>query len=239
PAIKRLNMRCAIIDDELNAIEILERYVARLDYVEVIKTFRNPLKASQYLNTNVLDFIFLDINMPDLNGKELLNSLHKKPLVIFTTAYSQYAADSYDLNAVDYLVKPISFERFLKSVHKVQQQLGILAGSQKIQTPEDQQFVLLKSGPQIHRVAISDILYLEKESNYVVVNCTEKKVLMRANFSDLLDLLPSAQFLQVHKSFIVNLSLVDIFEAHQLMIRGRKIPIGHTFKEAVQNTLKK
>ena len=168
-------MNCIIIDDEPNAIDVLKRYAEQTPFLNLRQTFRNPLKAIGYLQEEQVDLIFLDINMPKLSGIQFLRSIEIKPLVIFTTAYSEYAVESYDLNAVDYLVKPIEFDRFIKAVNKAnelfqlknkQQATMLTKPGQRI---TDDDFVILKSGPVMHKVNINDILFIEKEENYLAI----------------------------------------------------------------------
>ena len=222
-------MRCIIVDDEPNAIDILQRYAERIDHLTVLGTFRDPVKALQLLHTQETDLVFVDINMPELTGMQLLSSLAHKPLVIFTTAYPQYAVESYEFNAVDYLVKPISFERFLKAVNKAHAQFQLLSRP----STANKDIILLKSGTQLHRLNKNEVLYFEKDSNYIIVHTDDKKILVRGNLPDVFELVPAEEFCQVHKSFIVNLSHVDIVEVHQVTVKGKKIPVGATYREAL------
>ena len=163
-------MTCIIIDDEPNAIDVIQRYVEKIGYLELKKTFRNPLKALEWLQTEEVDLIFLDMNMPNLKGIEFIKSLLKKPMIIFTTAYSEFAAESYELEAVDYLIKPVLFERFIKAVNKANElfQRKSFKNSEQISSvPKTDDFVLLKSGSQTHRLKIDDILFIEKDGNYL------------------------------------------------------------------------
>jgi two-component system LytT family response regulator len=227
-------MRCIIIDDEPNAIDILQRYADRIDFLHTVATFRDPAKALQVLNKEEVDLLFIDINMPELTGMQLLSSLSYQPLVIFTTAYSQYAVESYDYNTIDYLVKPISFERFVKAVNKAFEQFQL-----RSQKNQDKDVVLLKSGTQLHRVNRNEILYFEKDSNYIIVHTEDKKILVRGNMQDVYELVSPTDFFQLHKSFIVNISLVDVIEVHQVTIKGRKVPIGQTYREAFLERIKR
>jgi DNA-binding LytR/AlgR family response regulator len=222
-------MRCIIVDDEPNAIDILQRYAERIDHLTVLGTFRDPVKALQLLQSQETDLVFVDINMPELTGMQLLSSLANKPLVIFTTAYPQYAVESYEFNAVDYLVKPISFERFLKAVNKAHAQFQLMSRP----ATANKDIILLKSGTQLHRLNKNEILYFEKDSNYIIVHTDDKKILVRGNLPDVFEMVPPEEFCQVHKSFIVNLSHVGIVEVHQVTIKGKKIPVGATYREAL------
>src|SRR5580704_16954546 len=160
-------MTCIAIDDEPKALEVIERYCHKSDLVDLKATFREPVKAIEYLAREKIDLVFLDINMPDINGMQLIQTLAAKPMVIFTTAYSNYAVESYDLNAVDYLLKPITLESFLASVDKA---LTLRFMKMKAEVKqEDPETIFIKSGPLTHQIRISDILYLEKEGNYITV----------------------------------------------------------------------
>jgi two-component system, LytTR family, response regulator len=230
-------MRCIIIDDEPNAISILRRYADKLDFLQTVATFRDPVKAVDFLNHEQVDLLFVDINMPELTGLQLLSVLNHQPLVIFTTAYSEYAVESYEYNAVDYLVKPILFERFVKAVNKAAAQLQLQKTSD-ITTPDQKEILHLKSGTQVHRVSKSDVLFFEKDANYIIVHTKDKKIMLRGNMPDVYRYVSANEFVQVHKSFIVNLAMIDIIEVHQLTVKGNKIPVGHTYREAFMQKMK-
>lgn len=231
-------MTCIIIDDEPNAIEILKLYVEKFDDLRLLETFRNPLKAVAFLQHTPVDLIFLDINMPHIKGTDLLRTIETRPLVIFTTAYTDYAVDSYELNAVDYLVKPISFERFFKAVNRAkerkEQRSGAHIGHDNTHSPE---WIFLKSGPQVHKIALDEILYVEKQANYLSFNTADKKILVRANMNEVFTFLPAEKFCQVHKSFVVALDKVEVIEVHQLSIGKLTIPIGSNFRDQLRGRL--
>jgi two-component system LytT family response regulator len=228
-------MNCIAIDDEPKALEVIERYCRKSDLVDLKATFREPVKAIEFLNHEKIDLIFLDINMPDINGMQLIQTLSAKPMVIFTTAYSNYAVESYNLNAVDYLLKPITFERFLAAVNKASNAHSL---QNKPSTKEDEPgTVFIKSGPHTYQVKISDILYLEKDGNYITVHLKDKQILIRENMGDIFDLVPQADFVRVHKSFVVATKHISMIEAHQLSINGVKIPIGSTYRDLLRERL--
>ena len=235
-------MNCIIIDDEPNAIDVLKRYAEQTPFLNLRQTFHNPLKAIGYLQEEQVDLIFLDINMPKLSGIQFLRSIEIKPLVIFTTAYSEYAVESYDLNAVDYLVKPIEFDRFIKAVNKAnelfqlknkQQATMLTKPGQRI---TDDDFVILKSGPVMHKVNINDILFIEKEENYLAFQTKDKRILVRANMTEVFDFVPESKFCRIHKSFVAGLDHIQTMEIHQVTINKYKIPVGGSYRE---NLLKK
>jgi two-component system, LytTR family, response regulator len=226
---------CIAIDDEPKALEVIERYCRKISLVDLKATFREPVKAIEFLNREKVDLIFLDINMPDISGMQLVQTLSPRPMIIFTTAYSHYAVESYDLNALDYLLKPITFERFLAAVNKASSQLS---SQNKTGIKDDTTGTLfIKSGPHTYQVKIGDILYLEKDGNYITVHLKDKQILIRENMGDIFDLVPAAEFVRVHKSFIVAIRHINMIEVHQLIINEKKIPIGSTYREPLRARL--
>jgi two-component system, LytTR family, response regulator len=227
-------INCIAIDDEPKALEVIERYCAKIDAIYLKASFREPVKAIEFINRENIDLIFLDINMPDISGLQLIATLSARPMVIFTTAYSTYAVESYDLNAVDYLLKPITFERFLMAISKAFNAFPAKGKAVKADSPET---VFLKSGSQTHHVKVSDILYLEKEGNYITVFLKDKQILLRENMADIFDIIPSGEFVRVHKSYIVAIRHIAMIEVHQVIINGAKIPIGSTYREPLRERL--
>lgn len=227
-------MNCIIVDDTPMAVEVLERYVAKLPAITLLKTFRVPHEAILFINENQVDFILLDINMPGLSGINLVKELVKPPLIIFTTAHSEFAAESYLLNAVDYLLKPVTFSRFLMAIEKVQLRLTNSIG----RPPATDEFINLKSGSVTHRVKISDIVYLKKEENYFTVHTGSKKILIRENMNNIFSILPDAYFIQVHKSYVVSILHINIIESTQLTVKGNEIPVGYAYKNNLKKIVK-
>jgi DNA-binding LytR/AlgR family response regulator len=224
---------CIAIDDEPKALEVIERYCKKTSLVDLRASFREPVKAIEFLNREKVDLIFLDINMPDISGMQLVQTLSPRPMIIFTTAYSRYAVESYDLNALDYLLKPITFERFLAAINKA---AGTLSAKSSLSS-EDEPTVFIKSGPQTYQVKVGEILYLEKDGNYITVYLKDKKILIRENMGDIFDLVPQADFVRVHKSYVVAVKHITMIEVHQLSIDGTKIPIGSTYREPLRARL--
>jgi len=226
---------CIAIDDEPRALEVIERYCEKSSLIDLKASFREPVKAIEYLNREKVDLIFLDINMPDIDGIQLVQTLASKPMIIFTTAYSSYAVESYNLNAIDYLLKPITFERFLAAINKATSLVAIKNNS----TAKDDETatIFIKSGPQTYQVKLADILYLEKDGNYMTVHLKDKQILVRENMSDIFALVPAAGFVRVHKSYVVAIRHITMIEVHQLLINGEKIPIGSTYRESLRARL--
>lgn len=228
-------INCIAIDDEPMALEVIERYCHRSGLIDLKASFRESVKAIEYLNHESIDLVFLDINMPDVNGIQLLRTLPTKPMVIFTTAYSNYAVESYDLNAIDYLLKPITFERFLAATNKAFNLFQIR--NKQNDRDDNGGTVFIKSGSHTHQVKVSDILYLEKDGNYITVYLKDKTILIRENMGDIFDLVPPSEFVRIHKSFIVAIRHIAMIEVHQLMINGTKIPIGSTYRDPLRARL--
>jgi two-component system, LytTR family, response regulator len=230
-------MNCIIIDDEPNAIDVLKRYVEQTTFLHLKQSFRNPIKALGFLKEEKVDLIFLDINMPNLTGIQFIKSLEHKPMIIFTTAYSEYAVESYELNVADYLLKPIEFDRFIKAVNKANDLRQLRKNQQypntehPMHTEDLDAFVLLKSGALTHKVRFREILFIAKEENYLVFQTTESKIYVRANMTEIFDYVPASHFCRVHKSFVVALDHILAFEVHQLVIGKYKIPIGASYRE--------
>lgn len=224
---------CIAIDDEPLALDVIEHYCAQNNMLDLKAVFREPLKAATYLSQQKVDLIFLDINMPEISGMQLIQSLSPRPMIIFTTAYSHYAVESYNVNAVDYLLKPVTLERFNIAIEK-----AVKASSPgKRSEDSHEQILYLKSGPQTFPVNVSHILYLEKDSNYLTVHLKDKHFLIRENMSRVFDLVPASEFIRVHKSYVVALRHIKVIEAYQLTIGDQKIPIGNTYRESLRTKL--
>lgn len=230
-------MKCIIVDDEPLAIEILESYVARVDELELVGTFRNAIAAFTFVQQNAVDLIFLDIEMPKLSGIDFLKTLKHRPKVIITTAYRDYAIEGFELEVIDYLLKPIPFERFLKSVGKV-----LSSGMQPIAAPAtvaQDSFIYFKVDKKMVKTKIADILYIESIKDYVKVRTGEKEIITQQKISYLDESLPRTQFLRVHRSFIVNLDRIDAYTATDVEISKFKVPIGRNYKNDVMKVLSK
>jgi two-component system LytT family response regulator len=235
-------MKCVVIDDEPVAIDILLEYIAKVPFLELEETFRNALDALEYLRIHDVDLIFLDINMPDLSGIEFLNSLDYRPLVIFTTAYSEYAARSYDYEAVDYLVKPIEFDRFLKSAGRALSRstngrVDAVNGT-RAETDKDGGSILIKSGTDYHRLEMDDILYVEGTGNYVTFVTAGRKIMSLMTLKDVLDKLPGDRFIRIHRSYIVAFHKIDVIQREQVIVRGERIPIGEVYRSELQKRVR-
>lgn len=224
-------INCIAIDDEPVALEIMADYITKVPFLSLEGTFRNALHALDFIQRAKVDLIFLDINMPDINGLQFLKSLHNRPLVIFTTAYTEFAVESYDLNALDYLLKPIEFDRFLKAVNKIPSQNNIYTNYQQPEKEKQDNFVVLKSGSKSYKVNYRDIMFVEGAGNYLTFHTLNLKIMVLMNMEEALKLLPDTDFVRIHKSYIVSLRHTVVIENHQIQINNIKIPIGNYYRE--------
>ncbi|MBN1462856.1 MAG: response regulator transcription factor [Paludibacteraceae bacterium] len=236
-------MKCTVIDDEPYALELIKDYILRTPFLELAKCFSNPFKAMDFLNKERIDLVFLDINMPEISGIQLYKSLNIPPMVIFTTAYPEFAAESYEYNAIDYLVKPIKYERFLKAVNKASGFINTPPSSdsqevKSVQTSKDN-CLFIKSGSQLVKIYPNDILYIEAAGNYMCFHTREKKVMTLLNAKEVLELLPGNHFVRIHKSYIISIDHIDAIERHDVIVNGKLIPIGITYREHFLSLMKR
>ena len=236
-------IKCIIVDDEPLAIKLITRHVNELPGLILVDSFQNPLEAFDLLKKESIDLIFLDIQMPVLTGIEFVKSLPNPPGIIFTTAFRNYAVESYELNVVDYLVKPITFTRFLKSVNKFTDQRSAPA----VQTPapdttlpvsnKKNNHLYVNSNKKHIKIGFDQILFVESIKDYVRIHTNQKNIITKDKISDFEKKLPNS-FLRIHRSFIVNTDKITAFTAHDVEIEEREIPIGGSYKLAVMNRLK-
>jgi two-component system LytT family response regulator len=228
-------MNCVIIDDEPAAIDVLKFHLSSIPFVTLKKTFRDPLDALEYLQQHTIDLIFLDINMPKLSGISFPKFLQNPPLIIFTTAYSEYALESYELKAVDYLLKPIEFNRLLQAVMKSKQHLEknntITNPISEISPDISEQTIFVKSGSEFHQLFIQNIKYIESDGNYVTFYTDKRPILARYKLSEVLELLPKEFFARIHRSYIVALKHIETVKKHCVVIDDKEIPISSNYRE--------
>ncbi len=217
-------MRCIIIDDEPAAREILEEYILGTPELALAGVCKSALEARQFLKENEVELIFLDVQMPRLSGISFLKSLSHPPKVILTTAYSEYALESYELDVVDYLLKPFSFERFLKAVDKT------LAKNHKTNTEDD--YITLKADGKLYRVKFGEIVFAESQGDYLTLHTTEKRITFNETLKDFCSRLSETNFCRVHKSYLVSLSKIDYLEGNMIRLGEHSVPVGKSYKEA-------
>ena len=227
------SMRCLIVDDEHGAIEILEKFVSKVSWLELAASFSDPLDALNYLSNESVDLVFMDINMPDLDGMQLSRLIKDHATqIIFCTAYPEHAVESYEVQALDYLLKPVPFDRFLAAVNRIEPRKtqGVSSPSKTIMEERRRQ-IFIKSGSQIHQVEASKISYIKKDGHYIIFKVNGKELLSRMTFNQLLELLPQNDFVQVHRSYVVALNRIELIQKQFIQIEGREIPIGDAFKK--------
>ncbi|WP_047788082.1 LytR/AlgR family response regulator transcription factor [Tenacibaculum mesophilum] len=225
-------MKCIIIEDELPAQAILKKYIGKIPDTEIVHAFQTAIQANEFLKNNTVDVIFLDINLPDISGLDFIKTVKNPPKIVITTAYPDYAVNSFELETiVDYLVKPFSFDRFLKAISKVESQLLKSKTSEKEAT-------YLNIDKIIHKVYLADILYLESDRNYVHFITSSKKLTIIDSLKNWNETLNSNKFVQIHKSYIVNLEKIEKYTGTFLYVENIKIPIGRTYKNNLLTLLK-
>jgi DNA-binding LytR/AlgR family response regulator len=235
-------IHCIIIDDEPLARKGLKEYIEDIGFLHFEAEFDNPLKAMKVLGEGRVGLIFLDIQMPKITGLEFFKSLQHAPPVIFTTAYPQYAIDGFDLNAIDYLVKPISFERFLKAAVKVREYYEIRqkATSETVKdTATNEGYFFIKSDNKLVKIFLHEILYVEALQNYVAIHTAAKKYITYVTFKSIEEYLPTPQFVKTHKSYIVSTSKIDHIEGNDIRIANHHIPLSRSQREEVLERLLK
>lgn len=226
-------MKAIAIDDEPIALEIIKAHAAKVPFLELKAEFTDAFKALEYLQKENVDLLFLDIKMPDISGIDFFNSLSRRPLVIFTTAYSEHAVTSFELDAVDYLLKPFSLSRFIKSCNKAFELFNFRNGA----VATDHLYV--KTGYEQQKIFYADILYLEATGNYVTFVLNDKNILSRSTIAEVATLLPSDKFIRVHRSYLVSVSKIEKVEKHQVTINKLKIPVSEAYSQNLNIVFKK
>jgi two-component system, LytTR family, response regulator LytT len=233
-----MTIKCVAIDDEPLALKVIEDYIKQTPFLELSQKFTNSVKAFNYLSENDTDLIFVDIQMPDLSGLEIVTNLINKPVLIFTTAYSEYALEGFKADAIDYLLKPIDYPDFLKAVNKAKEWIYALRGK-NINIQANKEFLFIKSEHKVIRINFSEIRYIQGMSEYVRIYLTNSKPIMSLlSLKNLETQLPDNMFMRVHKSYIVNLQKINIIERNEIVYDdGTKIPISPQYKTKFQEYL--
>ena len=237
-------INCIAVDDEPLALDLIRDYILKVPFLNLLRTFDNGMETLDFLKKSQVDLLFLDIQMDDLTGIQLIKVLKQKPLIIFTTAYPNYAIEGYELDVIDYLLKPISFERFVKAVDKVYEKLQtdkLLKSDHKeitIASPRDD-FFFIKTELRLEKVKFADILYIEGMGDYLRVVTNSKRIMTLQSFRRMEELLPSEKFSRVHKSFIVALDKIESIERNRIKIADKLIPISDSYKKCFYNYLEK
>lgn len=231
-------IRCLVIDDEPPAREIIRRYIEQVSTLQLVGECGNAIQAFSLLQQQSVDLLFLDIRMPQLNGNDFLKTLKNPPKVIFTTAYSEYAVEGYELDAIDYLVKPIPFDRFLKAVNKAYQQGSIKAGLPAItEEKKTDPFVYFRADRKMVKIMLQDIIYIESMKDYVKVFTSTGTIITKQSISSVEAMLPEKNFIRTHRSFIISLDKIKSFTAELIEIDKTEIPIGKLYRNGVMKVL--
>ncbi|MDN5205532.1 LytTR family DNA-binding domain-containing protein [Fulvivirgaceae bacterium BMA10] len=218
-------IRCLAIDDERVALDIIEEYVNRIDNLALVARINDPVEAINFLKGNKIDLIFLDIQMPQLSGIEMLETFAELPPVILTTAFHEYSLKGYEFNVVDYLLKPIAFSRFLKSIRKYENMLS------ERQTSSG--FLEVKSDKRVHKISLKDLYYIESLGNYVIFHLSNKQLISYVSLNQLTQSLPS-YFLRIHRSYIINKQYIISYNQENIEIKNKYLPIGRSYKDVIE-----
>jgi DNA-binding LytR/AlgR family response regulator len=224
-----MKINCIVVDDTPLAVEKLEGFIKQIPLLNLLKSFNGGIEAILFLKNNPVDLVFLDIQMEQFSGLQFIESLQNRPKIIIVSAYSQYAVNGFDYSVTDYLLKPYSFERFLKSIDRVQSDLGL-------NTPKD--YIFVKTEYRMERINFSDILYIEGQGAYLRIVTLKSKIMTLLNFQNMKSLLPSDNFIRVHKSFIVAMNKIEIIERNIIKIGEQHIPIGLSYREKLNKELR-
>ncbi|GAA4831959.1 LytTR family DNA-binding domain-containing protein [Algivirga pacifica] len=245
-----MKIKCLIVDDEPLAIQVIETYLKNLQEFEIVSSCNTAVEALNILQNQKIDLLFLDINMPMLNGLELLKTLDKGPEVILTTAHREYALEGFDLSVVDYLLKPISFQRFLKAVNKVNRVIHLnslekyknntpVINSNFNKQPSSRPHIFLKVDKKMVKVYLDEILYIESLKDYIRVFTEQEDLIVHQTLSKIVEMLPSEEFIRIHRSFAVALRKVSAIEGNQVEVKGKALPIGRLYQQNVKEAIYK
>ena len=246
-----MKINCLLIDDEPLAMDVLASYINRIDGLELAGRCDNAIQAFEKIQTTPVDLLFLDIQMPKLNGIEFLNTLKDSPKVIFTTAYRDYAIDAFEMDAIDYLLKPISFSRFLRAVSKVYQNFqsphlpspnhllnnSLSYGSENTTALSAMEFIYVKADKKMVKIGLQDIFYIESLKDYVIIHTPKKRIVTKQKISYLEQKLPEDRFLRIHRSFIISINKIEAFSPTSIDVNNTELPIGRSYKREVSKVL--
>lgn len=234
-------IKCVAIDDEPLAVKKIAGYIGKIPFLELVAECRSASEAMSVLSENDVQLLFIDINMPDISGMDFVKSLAKKPYIVFTTAYSEYAVEGFQVEAVDYLLKPISFSNFLKAANKVKNLIELSTNSQKESLRATANHLFVKSEYKLIRIELDDIIYIESQHEYIKIHLINSNpVMTQISLKSIGEQLPSDRFMQVHRSFIVNLTRVSVIERNRIVFDGNVyIPVSEQYKEKFQEYIEK
>ena len=233
-------LRIVVVDDEPLALEILDGYLKRTDNVHSVSLFTNTREALRFLQNQPVDVLFLDIEMPEMTGIEFLRELTDPPLTIFTTAYRDYAFEGYEMGVIDFLLKPISFNRFKQAIEKITEFLTLKAQNTNIDDNpvfQETDFIFVKSGVQRIKLHFNDVTHIQGLKDYAIIYTYTGKILLKGSIKAMLDIFPKDRFIRVHKSFIVSIQKITRLERNRIVLNGHQIPIGRNFKDNLEKAL--
>ncbi len=234
-----MKIRCIVVDDEALARKYLKDYISKVPFLELAGDFNSPLKAYELLEKGMVDLMFLGIQMPEISGLDFLRSLNRKPFVVLTTAYKEYALEGYELDIIDYLLKPFSFNRFLKAANKVNM---IMLNKEKKDEPTSsynqtdfhEDYIIIRADRKYYKINYDDLIFVEGQKAYVTFHSEGKKnITALASLKELEEKLPEKKFIRIHKSFIVSVKKIDALEGNMIEIAGERLPVGKSFKSKV------
>jgi DNA-binding LytR/AlgR family response regulator len=226
-------IKCLLIDDEPLALEVLKSHIQKIDSLEVVGTCSDAIEAYDLLQKTEVDIMFLDIHMPEMKGTDLVRTLKNPPTVVFTTAHREYAIESYNLNVLDYLLKPISFGRFLQTIEKYNQQKVAVSEVSFHKSNNDEEYIYLREKNVIHKIPVSEIISIESFGDYLQVHTTDREIRSRSTISAIEKALPEKDFIRIHRSFLVAVSRIRSFSPVMVNIGEREFPIGSRYKESI------
>lgn len=229
-----MKSKCLIVDDEPLAIEVIEAHINKIDCLELAGTCKNAFEAFNFLREKKVDLLFLDIHMPEMKGTEMLKGLKNPPKVIFTTAYREYALEGYELNVLDYLLKPVSFERFMQAIDKYLE-TAVPGSDITFHTEEkrNESYIYVREKNQVHKLQACNIDYIESYGDYVNIYNASRKLTVRSTIAMLEDMLPKTDFLRIHRSFIISIAKITRFTANSVFINEKELPIGPSYRKEV------
>ena len=235
-----MKISCIVVDDEPLALEVLSSFIARIPYLVLEGQYTDPFFAMEHLRKKKVDLLFVDIQMPDISGIELVKTLNNPPKIVFTTAYSSYAIEGFNLNAMDYLLKPIAFDRFLVAVNKVRDYMELSEAAQEVHQPEEKdvpEYMFVKSNYKDIKINFNEVLYIEGSEDYIKIHTTTKKVMTLLSMKGVMEKLPENQFIRIHRSFIVAIDKIESKSNERITIGKQSLPIGASSLNEVSKRL--
>ena len=231
-----MSIKCIIIDDEVLAIHVIEAHLKNFDTIEIIGTYTNPLKAIELIESKEVDLIFIDIKMPQMSGLEFVESLNYKPEIVITTAYREYAVKSYEINVLDYLIKPIPFNRFLKTINKVYQKININTKEEDI-SMQQEPHIFLKANKKLVKINLNDIIYIESLKDYIKVVTELGNFVVHKTLTSITEELISTMFMRIHRSYTISISKVIAIDGNRVELPGKNIPIGRNYVKKTEERI--